>query len=219
MQSGSLYLATMDPKNPQHESLVFPDEIMVSRQGRDYLKKYKIPEENFEFVDQFKDLKTLMEEQEKTEYSYKNYGTRLPMYAFCNLLQFRTPLHRETAYELLPEDQKKDLHGRAVSFLENEAHRCKACGNLPFFKVPAFNAPMDKSDSRVMASIVDHPICLLVPDFNVDVADVPNSMAGVIMTAFDSLDPFTHFLVKAASVLGTKFMRSMLIHVMEFPSP
>ncbi|XP_071446258.1 adenylate cyclase type 10-like [Hetaerina americana] len=88
-----------------------------------------------------------------------NLGITLPKYAFCSLLKFQTSQYRDTAYGLLIDDQKKDFHGRAVKYLEGEAHKCSNCGGGPFFKVPPLSAPL----SEWLSAYESHNI---VPDDN-----------------------------------------------------
>ncbi|XP_046390815.1 adenylate cyclase type 10-like [Ischnura elegans] len=73
-----------------------------------------------------------------------NLGIDLPKYAFCSFLKFRTPLHRDTAYGLLTDDQKREFHERAVKYLKGEAHKCNVCGGGPFFEMPSLSAPLSE---------------------------------------------------------------------------
>ncbi|XP_044295320.1 adenylate cyclase type 10 [Varanus komodoensis] len=50
----------------------------------------------------------------------------------CELMGFCTPLLQEAAYELWLKSQKKALHLKCASHLEQQAHRCKCCGEGDF---------------------------------------------------------------------------------------
>ncbi|XP_044582606.1 adenylate cyclase type 10-like [Cotesia glomerata] len=57
----------------------------------------------------------------------------LPKYASCNLLRFKIAKSREITYRLLTENQKIELHKKALRYIENNTKRCDSCGNK-FFK-------------------------------------------------------------------------------------
>ncbi|KAK4883887.1 hypothetical protein RN001_000158 [Aquatica leii] len=59
----------------------------------------------------------------------------LPKYASCGFLRFRQVTFRETTYNLLTDNQKKEFHNRAIRYLEKETRRCRSCGNGYFVKV------------------------------------------------------------------------------------
>lgn len=59
----------------------------------------------------------------------------LPKYASCGYLRFRMPMFRETTYNLLTDNQKKEFHNRAIRYLEKETRRCRACGNGFFVRI------------------------------------------------------------------------------------
>lgn len=59
----------------------------------------------------------------------------LPTYASCGYLRFRMPMFRETTYNTLTDNQKKDFHNRAVRYLEKETRRCRSCGNGFFVRI------------------------------------------------------------------------------------
>lgn len=61
--------------------------------------------------------------------------TDLPKYAFCGYLRFRMPMFRETTYNLLTDNQKKEFHNRAIRYLEKETRRCRSCGNGFFVRI------------------------------------------------------------------------------------
>ncbi|CAG9833176.1 unnamed protein product [Diabrotica balteata] len=53
----------------------------------------------------------------------------LPKYASCGYLRFRSSEFRETTYNLLTDNQKREFHERAIRYLEKETRRCRSCGN------------------------------------------------------------------------------------------
>lgn len=44
-------------------------------------------------------------------------------------------MFRETAYNLLTDNQRKEFHSRAIRYLEKETRRCYACGHGYFTKL------------------------------------------------------------------------------------
>ncbi|CAG9821448.1 unnamed protein product, partial [Phaedon cochleariae] len=60
--------------------------------------------------------------------------TDLPKYASCGYLRFRSSEFRETTYNLLTDNQKREFHERAIRYLEKETRRCRACGNGYFVR-------------------------------------------------------------------------------------
>ncbi|XP_060805393.1 adenylate cyclase type 10 isoform X1 [Amyelois transitella] len=59
----------------------------------------------------------------------------IPLYAFCGYMRFRHSLFRTTTYELLTENQKNEMHSRALTYLERYTRRCNACGSGCFVKL------------------------------------------------------------------------------------
>lgn len=59
----------------------------------------------------------------------------LPKYASCGYLRFCMPMFRETTYNLLTDNQKKEFHNKAIRYLEKETRRCRSCGNGFFVRV------------------------------------------------------------------------------------
>ncbi|XP_063831003.1 uncharacterized protein LOC135080250 [Ostrinia nubilalis] len=59
----------------------------------------------------------------------------LPIYAFCGYMKFRHSLFRTTTYELLTENQKSEMHARALLYLERYTKRCISCGMGCFTKL------------------------------------------------------------------------------------
>ncbi|KAL0275783.1 UNVERIFIED_CONTAM: hypothetical protein PYX00_003531 [Menopon gallinae] len=54
----------------------------------------------------------------------------LPDYSYCHVLVFVYSGFRSTLYELIPLDQKREFHIRAVEFLEKEQIYCSSCAKL-----------------------------------------------------------------------------------------
>lgn len=61
------------------------------------------------------------------DYDPENYEN-LPKYAFCQLMRFRNKNSRQTCYELLPMNQKREFHTRVVNYLEGNKQKCTDCG-------------------------------------------------------------------------------------------
>ncbi|KAB0803414.1 hypothetical protein PPYR_00384 [Photinus pyralis] len=59
----------------------------------------------------------------------------LPKYASCGYLRFRQTTFKETTYNLLTENKKKEFHDKAISYLGMETNRCKSCGYGNFVKL------------------------------------------------------------------------------------
>ncbi|XP_050456444.1 adenylate cyclase type 10-like [Cataglyphis hispanica] len=59
----------------------------------------------------------------------------LPRYASCGLIHFKMSMFRETTYRSLTENQKIELHSKALKFLQRHVRRCMACGELQFEKL------------------------------------------------------------------------------------
>ncbi|XP_030623566.1 adenylate cyclase type 10-like [Chanos chanos] len=50
----------------------------------------------------------------------------------CTMMRFCMALLKDTAYELWPEEQKREIHWKCASFLMNCAHRCEECDTDEF---------------------------------------------------------------------------------------
>ncbi|XP_043910924.1 adenylate cyclase type 10 [Protopterus annectens] len=50
----------------------------------------------------------------------------------CRMLAFSMPFVQETAYELWLAEPRRELHKKCITFLQNDAHRCSACGGGTF---------------------------------------------------------------------------------------
>ncbi|XP_050306071.1 adenylate cyclase type 10-like isoform X2 [Anthonomus grandis grandis] len=58
----------------------------------------------------------------------------LPKYASCGYMRFLSTTFRETTYNLLTDNQKREFHAKAIRYLEKETRKCRACGNGYFTK-------------------------------------------------------------------------------------
>ncbi|XP_014609400.1 PREDICTED: adenylate cyclase type 10-like, partial [Polistes canadensis] len=58
--------------------------------------------------------------------------SNMPKYASCGLMRFKMALFRDTTYGLLTENQKIELHNKALKFLQHNTRRCVACGKGHF---------------------------------------------------------------------------------------
>ncbi|KAF7401323.1 hypothetical protein HZH68_007143 [Vespula germanica] len=59
----------------------------------------------------------------------------LPKYASCGLIRFKTTIFQDTTYRLLTENQKIELHNKALKYLERNTRRCISCGEGYFSKL------------------------------------------------------------------------------------
>ncbi|CAB3231781.1 unnamed protein product [Arctia plantaginis] len=85
----------------------------------------------------------------------------LPMYAFCGYMKFRHTLFRTTTYELLTENQKHDLHSRALLYLERYTRRCLSCGAGCFGKLLGLRCDSGLVDEREALKRTRRQICAL----------------------------------------------------------
>ncbi|XP_047986326.1 adenylate cyclase type 10-like [Leguminivora glycinivorella] len=72
----------------------------------------------------------------------------LPKYAFCKLLRFKGKKIRNTFYELLPMNQKKEFHARIVTYLESNKHKCRSCGGI-IMVVQSLTDLEDETEKRI----------------------------------------------------------------------
>ncbi|XP_018333099.1 adenylate cyclase type 10-like isoform X2 [Agrilus planipennis] len=63
---------------------------------------------------------------EETEMQDENLGKNRK-YIFCKNLHFKNKMLRNVAYELLPNNQRKELHLRVTDILENQNNSCPSC--------------------------------------------------------------------------------------------
>ncbi|XP_011690793.1 PREDICTED: adenylate cyclase type 10-like [Wasmannia auropunctata] len=61
--------------------------------------------------------------------------TDLPRYASCGLIHFKMSMFRETTYRSLTENQKMELHSKALKYLRHHTKRCMACGEIQFVRL------------------------------------------------------------------------------------
>ncbi|KAF7398544.1 hypothetical protein HZH66_006441 [Vespula vulgaris] len=59
----------------------------------------------------------------------------LPKYASCGLIRFKNTIFQDTTYRLLTENQKVELHNKALKYLERNTRRCISCGEGYFSKL------------------------------------------------------------------------------------
>nr|KAF7425239.1 hypothetical protein H0235_007677 [Vespula pensylvanica] len=59
----------------------------------------------------------------------------LPKYASCGLIRFKTTIFQDTTYRLLTENQKIELHNKALKYLVRNTRRCISCGEGYFSKL------------------------------------------------------------------------------------
>lgn len=72
-------------------------------------------------------------------YSQRMNGTlpeNFPLYSRCKFLAFKMPRFQQFVYELIPEDQKREFHLKAIDIYKVEARKCKACGDGTFLEIP-----------------------------------------------------------------------------------
>lgn len=71
---------------------------------------------------------TCLETDEHVPTASHKYHSLSPPVNECENLEFVHHYVQETAYNLCTEAQRKELHEKAAHFLENQAHKCKNCG-------------------------------------------------------------------------------------------
>lgn len=59
-------------------------------------------------------------------------STDLPRYANCGYIKFKSEHFMKASYDLLTDQQRKEYHIRALTYLESESKRCEACGGSYF---------------------------------------------------------------------------------------
>ncbi|XP_045486493.1 adenylate cyclase type 10-like [Pieris rapae] len=59
----------------------------------------------------------------------------LPAFAFCGYMKFRHTLFRSTTYDLLTDCQKREMHSRALLYLERYTRKCSSCGSGCFSRL------------------------------------------------------------------------------------
>lgn len=58
--------------------------------------------------------------------------TDLPRFANCGFMKFKSKHFMTASYDLLTDQQRKEYHSKALTYLENESKRCEACGSSYF---------------------------------------------------------------------------------------
>lgn len=66
-----------------------------------------------------------------SESLFKDTGS-FPKYAYCQHIKFTLGLFRDITYELLPFNQRKEFHERAISYLQKQEHICASCERVSF---------------------------------------------------------------------------------------
>ncbi|KAL0101169.1 hypothetical protein PUN28_018787 [Cardiocondyla obscurior] len=59
----------------------------------------------------------------------------LPRYASCGLMHFKVSKFHETTYRSLTENQKMELHSKALKYLQQHTKRCITCGEIKFARL------------------------------------------------------------------------------------
>ncbi|XP_048515546.1 adenylate cyclase type 10-like [Athalia rosae] len=59
----------------------------------------------------------------------------LPWYSGCKFFAFKMPKFQQLIYDTIPDDERRDLHLKAIELYKVEAHKCKACGGGAFLEV------------------------------------------------------------------------------------
>ncbi|XP_043487530.1 adenylate cyclase type 10-like [Polistes fuscatus] len=80
--------------------------------------------------------------------------SNMPKYASCGLIRFKMALFRDTTYGLLTENQKIELHNKALKFLQHNTRRCVACGKGHFANL---------LDTDIFSEVEEIPIHLEYP--------------------------------------------------------
>ncbi|XP_045467144.1 adenylate cyclase type 10-like isoform X3 [Harmonia axyridis] len=52
----------------------------------------------------------------------------LPKYASCGFMRFRSADFARSAYHMIPDEDRKEIHSRAAKFIRKETRRCVSCG-------------------------------------------------------------------------------------------
>lgn len=65
----------------------------------------------------------------------------MPKYASCGYMRFKSEHFAGVAYDLISEEERKELHFRAAKFIQKDTRRCVSCG-CGFFPVN-FGCKMD----------------------------------------------------------------------------
>ncbi|KAM5237489.1 adenylate cyclase type 10 [Ctenodactylus gundi] len=73
----------------------------------------------------------------------------------CHIVRFCTPIMQKTAYELWLKDEKRAMHMKCASFLEESAHRCSRCKGKDFVPYHHFAVDiwLNKLDMHVLKEL------------------------------------------------------------------
>ncbi|KYN02894.1 Adenylate cyclase type 10 [Cyphomyrmex costatus] len=77
----------------------------------------------------------------------------LPRYASCGLMYFKMSMFRETTYRSLTENQKMELHSKALKYLRQHTKRCMACGEIQFIKLLGKTAVQEIKRTKLTVDI------------------------------------------------------------------
>ena len=75
----------------------------------------------------------------------------------CRLLIFQSSSLQETAYDILLEDLRKNMHKKAAVYLERQAHKCEACGGGGFFPEHMVESLVTLESNSSEAVVSDKP--------------------------------------------------------------
>ncbi|XP_036143704.1 adenylate cyclase type 10 [Monomorium pharaonis] len=79
----------------------------------------------------------------------------LPRYASCGLLHFKMSMFRETTYRSLTENQKMELHSKALKYLRQHTKRCMACGEIQFTRLLGKTAVQEIKRTKLVVDIAE----------------------------------------------------------------
>ncbi|KYN26915.1 Adenylate cyclase type 10, partial [Trachymyrmex cornetzi] len=79
--------------------------------------------------------------------------TDLPRYTSCGLMYFKMSMFRETTYRSLTENQKVELHSKALKYLRQHTKRCMACGEIQFARLLGKTAAQKIKRTKLIVDI------------------------------------------------------------------
>ncbi|KAL3270561.1 hypothetical protein HHI36_021098 [Cryptolaemus montrouzieri] len=84
-------------------------------------------------------------------YQLETENTNLPKYAYCKNLHFKNKTLRSVAYELIPANQKKELHLKTTEILESQNNSCPNClrdNSSSIFQFYKFSVVTDRAEGK-----------------------------------------------------------------------
>ncbi|XP_011879972.1 PREDICTED: adenylate cyclase type 10-like [Vollenhovia emeryi] len=81
--------------------------------------------------------------------------TDLPRYASCGLMYFKMSMFRETTYRSLTENQKMELHSKALKYLRQHTKRCMTCGEIQFTRLLGKTPTQETRRRRLTVDITE----------------------------------------------------------------